>query len=182
MSRARNLNEPENWLRWLRACLADEGNPIRVPVGLKLGAITGQDRRVLGAVASCWSLYASSDDDGRHAALASIASLLHALQPQCHPFARELIAQSLDWSDRARLWPLVRPLAAVRKLCSKCGARMDEATLSCPDCPQGEGEPWPTDCGLSCHVCEGPCRATLMGDREHSLCPHCDGLAEMAGE
>ena len=31
-------------------------------------------------------------------------------QPQCRPFARELIAFAGDWPDRDKLWPLVQPL------------------------------------------------------------------------
>lgn len=74
-----------------------------------LGALTGQDARVLEAIAACWSLYASSDVDGGNAALAAIRALLPGMQPQCRHFARELIALALDWSDRDRLWPLVNP-------------------------------------------------------------------------
>jgi hypothetical protein len=117
---ARNLNAPEHWLAWLRGCLQDPGNPIRLPRpkyldhGPKsqqrptavLGMITGQDRRALGAVAACWALYAGSDDTGRAAALVAVRALLQGMQPQCRMFARELIAQSMDWSDRDRLWPL----------------------------------------------------------------------------
>jgi len=38
-----------------------------------------------------------------------VRSLLPAMQTKCRPFARELIAQALDWGDRDRLWPLVQP-------------------------------------------------------------------------
>lgn len=121
-SRAKNLNDPHHWLAWLRACLQDETSPIRLPrpkqsIGRKptsvLGMITGQDRRALSAVAACWSLYGGSDDAGRAGALMAIRALLPAMQGQCRMFARELIAQSLDWPDRERLWPLVQgPLVA----------------------------------------------------------------------
>jgi hypothetical protein len=72
-----------------------------------MGAITGQDRRVLSAISECWGLYASSDNAGQSAALAAVRVLLPAMQLQCYPFARELIAFTLDWPDRERLWPLV---------------------------------------------------------------------------
>lgn len=103
----RSLNEPSRWLSWLRACSRDAGSPIRLPG--PLGMLTGQDCRALGAVAYCWHLYASSDDDGAHGALEAVRALLPAMQPQCRPFARELIAQALDWKERERLWSLVRP-------------------------------------------------------------------------
>jgi hypothetical protein len=103
----------ETWEKWLRACLRDPSNPARIALfrdGLPtLGALTGQDKRALDAISACWELHSSSDEVGERAALQAIRSLLCALQPQCRPFARELIALSLDWPDRARLWPLVQP-------------------------------------------------------------------------
>ena len=102
----------ETWAKWLRACLRKPSNPVRValPGGVPtLGALTGQDKRALDAISACWELYSSSDDAGQHAALHAIRGLLAALQPQCRPLARELIAYSLDWSDRGRLWPFVQP-------------------------------------------------------------------------
>jgi hypothetical protein len=69
--------------------------------------LTGQDFRALAAIAACWKLYSGSDDEGGRAALDAVRALLAALQPQCRPFARELIPFALDWDDRARLWPLV---------------------------------------------------------------------------
>lgn len=104
---ARDLNAPEHWLAWMRACQKDPRSPFeaRGPLGM----ITGQDARALRAVAACWGLYAGSDDDGRAAALGAIRLLLPGMQLACWPFARELIAQQLDWSDRERLWPLVEP-------------------------------------------------------------------------
>jgi hypothetical protein len=72
-----------------------------------LGMLTEQDARALAAISRCWELYALSDAAGARAALAAIRALLPALQPQCRVFARELIAMSLDWDDRAKLWPLV---------------------------------------------------------------------------
>jgi hypothetical protein len=103
----------ESWEKWLRTCLRDPANPARIALfgdGLpSLGALTGQDKRVLDAISACWKLYSSSNESGESAAFQAIRSLLRALQPQCRPFARELIAFSLDWPDCARLWPLVQP-------------------------------------------------------------------------
>lgn len=93
------------WDQWLRACAKDPTSPARMPG--TLGMLTGQDSRALAAIAACWQLYASSDDDGAAAALAAIRALLHGMQPKCRPFARELIAFAMDWGDRERLWPLV---------------------------------------------------------------------------
>lgn len=98
-----NLNAPENWAKWIRACAKSPDH--RVPAQYaKLGMCTGQDNRALHAVAACWQLYCVSDDNGRAAAIVSIRWLLKAMQPCCHPIARELIAQQMDWSDRDRLW------------------------------------------------------------------------------
>jgi hypothetical protein len=103
-----DLNEPCNWLKWIRACAQDEGNPIKLPGSL--GMLTGQDKQALGAIAYCWHLYAISDDAGARGALDAVRALLPAMQPQCRLFARELVAQALDWDDRARLWDVVMTL------------------------------------------------------------------------
>ena len=101
------------WEKWLRACLRDPSNPARIALFRDrlptLGALTGQDKRALDAISACWELYSGGDASGESSALQAIRSLLPALQSQCRPFARELIAFSLDWPDRARLWPLVQP-------------------------------------------------------------------------
>ena len=117
MGRGKDWNAPENWLGWLRAVQKSESVPCeirRVP----LGAITGTDARVLRAIAALWHLCGYYPDDPAHqAALVGIRALLPCMQTSCHPFARELIAQALDWKDRATLWPLVAPrprLAPVR--------------------------------------------------------------------
>lgn len=72
-----------------------------------MGALTGQDMRALLAIAHVWELYAASDNDGRAASLDAVRALLDAMQPKCRLFAKELIAHSMDWTDRDRLWPLV---------------------------------------------------------------------------
>jgi len=107
MTRRKDLNAPEHWQSWIRACQRDIHSPTEVG-SLSLGILTGQDARALHAFAACLALYASSDDDGRAAAMISLNALLGGMQASCWPFVRELIAQQLDWHDRERLWPLIR--------------------------------------------------------------------------
>lgn len=95
----------QRWDQWIRACAKDPHSPARFPGSL--GMLTGQDARALEAISCCWELYAGGDAAGEKAAIEAIRALLPALQPQCRQFARELIAFSLDWSDRDRLWPVV---------------------------------------------------------------------------
>lgn len=102
----------QTWRQWLRACGRDPSNPAYSTCRHGLGALTGQDGWALTAISACWELYSASDEDGQRAALEAVRNLIAALQPQCHPFARELIACSLDWSDRERLWALVTQRAA----------------------------------------------------------------------
>jgi hypothetical protein len=66
--------------------------------------LTGQDSRALLAIAHCWELLAVSDGDGRAAAMGAVRHLLNGMQRKCWPLARELIAKSLDWGDRERIW------------------------------------------------------------------------------
>jgi hypothetical protein len=100
-----DMRGPTKWRAWLRACSKDPLTRAQLPGSLAM--LTGQDTRALDAIAACWVLYASSDDDGAAGALTAVRALLPALQPQCRGFARELIAWAMDWSDRAKLWPLV---------------------------------------------------------------------------
>lgn len=111
-SRAKDLNAPEHWLSWLRAC--QRGGPNH-PIDARgpLGAITGQDARALHAFAAAMALYCASDDNGRTGALCALRALLPAMQVCCWPFARELVAQQMDWSDRDRIWMQVRQLELV---------------------------------------------------------------------
>jgi hypothetical protein len=95
----------QTWDQWLRA-VAKEGRHVSWKPDM-LGALTGQDFRALAAIAKCWELYACSDDVGAKAALSAVRALLPAMQPQCRFFAKELIARSLDWKDRDRLWRVV---------------------------------------------------------------------------
>ncbi len=104
---ARNLNEPAHWLAWLKACASDEWMSKQLKLPGPLAMLTGQDVRVLGAIAYCWHLYARADRDGQLGALQAIHALLPGLQFQSRGFARELVAQSMEWTDRERLWALV---------------------------------------------------------------------------
>jgi hypothetical protein len=70
-----------------------------------LGMLTGTDARALKAIAHCWDLYAVADDPAL--VLAAIAMLLGTMQPKCWIFAKELIAHTLDWADRDRVWRLL---------------------------------------------------------------------------
>lgn len=85
------MKTPEH-LKWLKAN------------GHDLGAFTGTDIRALAAVAATWELYAYTGDDE---VLLAIGLLTRRMQRKTRPFARELAAFVMDWSDRDRLWPLV---------------------------------------------------------------------------
>jgi hypothetical protein len=110
--------------------------------GHALGALTGQDARALSAIAHCWELYAVGDDAGRFGALDAVRSLLRAMQPQCHSFARELIARSLDWDDRERVWAMLKlddepdenTRAAFDGQCELCHEPIDGQGLCHPFC------------------------------------------------
>ena len=93
----------QTWDQWLRACSRDQNSPARIARGA-LGAVTGTDARALRAIAACWDVYAYTAEP---AVLDAVSALLTTLQPQCWRFARELIARSLDWSDRDRVWSLL---------------------------------------------------------------------------
>ncbi len=97
----------QTWEQWLRTCSKDPTSPARVAAHA-LGALTGQDRRALAAIACCWELYAGSDTTGQLAALEGVRRLLPAMQPGCRYLARELVAFTLDWTDRDRVWLLVQ--------------------------------------------------------------------------
>jgi len=96
----------QTWQSWARTCAADPDSPSNLSKG-SLGALTGQDTRALDAIVACWGLYAASDKDGQRGALGAVRALLPAMQPSTRWIAMELIPYALDWSDRARLWPLV---------------------------------------------------------------------------
>jgi hypothetical protein len=124
---------PQKWRAWLAACIRDGQNPIEFRGSL--GMLTGQDARALEAIAACWELYASSDDDGRRAALEAVRSLLRGMQPKCWPFARELIARSMEWDDRYRLWSLVTQTGdPMRCTVAMFEASSDTAGTPCKKC------------------------------------------------
>jgi hypothetical protein len=91
-------------LDWLRACEEDSHTRAELPGPVAM--ITGTDAAVLRAIAECWKV-AGRGGECQRGALVAVRALLPAMQPKCRLFARELIAFALDWSDRARLWPLV---------------------------------------------------------------------------
>jgi hypothetical protein len=112
-ARTKDLNAPHNWREWLVACSRDEWSSQKVNLPGSLAMLTGQDCRVLGAIAHCWSLYATSDNAGGLGALRAVQALLPGLQPKCHGFARELIAQAMDWHNREQLWRVVSSPEAI---------------------------------------------------------------------
>jgi hypothetical protein len=102
-SRAKNLNAPEHWLAWLRAGQKDPDSPLQARGSL--GALTGTDMRVMGAIAAALAVRGYDET----AALEAVRALLPVMQAQCWPFARELFAQQGNWEDRDTYWPLVVP-------------------------------------------------------------------------
>jgi len=87
------------WLQWARAVAADPLSPSRIDPQM-IGAMTGQDMRVMSAIAACWQVYANADNAGRRGAIVAIYALLPALQPRSRFIARELIPWAMDWSFR----------------------------------------------------------------------------------
>lgn len=79
----------------------------------ELGMLTGQDRLALEAIAACWELL-SQDRAACRAALESAVALLPAMQEKCWPLAKELIARSMDWGDRERVWKEVEAIVGDR--------------------------------------------------------------------
>lgn len=146
-----NLHQ-QKWRQWLRACAKNPDHHQSQIRGLDLAMLTGQDARALEAIATCWNLYASSDDDGQRGALAAVRALLPAMQAKCRPFARELIAWALDWHDRERLWSLVAPEEAKRvpkpvemPMSQHCGVHGDHK-----NCP-GTTTLGTKSCRCACH-------------------------------
>jgi|GEM_PF-1901349 len=104
----------EQWERWLSTAARDSSSSQRLGVPRErngrpaFGILTGHDRRALNAIAALWDLYAGAGDEaGQRAALTAVRWVASTMQEQAKPFARELIARSLDWGDRDRLWQLV---------------------------------------------------------------------------
>jgi len=98
----------QTWKQWARLVEKDPESPSCLRNGV-LGALTGQDVRVLDAFVACLKLYACSDHDGRFGALSAVRALLPAMQDSTRWIARELIPFVLEWDDRERLWPRMVP-------------------------------------------------------------------------
>jgi hypothetical protein len=94
------------WMRWIRAAAKDDEERLGFPASA-LDVCTSLDIRALTAVAACWELYTVADESGEQAALQCVRELLTAMEPSCWIFARALIARSMDWRDRDRVWPMV---------------------------------------------------------------------------
>lgn len=77
------------WIRWLEA------------QGHDLAGLTGTDVRALAAVAACWELAVVVGVDRVWPMVRT--GLLPFVQGKYHTLAIELVARSLDWSDRDRL-------------------------------------------------------------------------------
>lgn len=90
------------WRQWLKACEKDKSTHAELPGSLAM--LTGTDARALDAISACWVLYAHSRNPH---VLPAVTLLLRLMQPKCRPFARELIAWAMDWSDREKLWSVV---------------------------------------------------------------------------
>lgn len=105
-SRARNLNDPQHWLAWLKACQKDEWSSQKLRLPGSLGMLTGSDVRGITAIAHCWPIYVHAAE--RHGVIVAVRALLSTtVQNKCWGFARELIAQSMDWHDREPVWDRV---------------------------------------------------------------------------
>ena len=87
----------EDPLRWLKAN------------GHDLAGLTGSDTLALRAIAALWELYAV---ERKSMVLPAVTLVLAHLQPKYHFFAKQLIAYSMDWSDREHLWSVVAPIGA----------------------------------------------------------------------
>lgn len=122
---AKNLNAPEHWAAWIKACQKDPRSPLEARGSL--GMVTGQDRRALHAVAALWDVYLGSDDQGAAAAMAALSAVLPAMQEKCWPFARELAAQQGEWEYRETHWPRVMANVKARRVVWR-GSVMDLAT------------------------------------------------------
>jgi hypothetical protein len=93
------------WVKWLRAVARNPAEPAG-PLP-PVAALTGQDFRALAAIATCWELHFAGDGAAQRGAIEAVRSLLPAMQRQCWPFARALIAYAGDWTHVEQLWPRV---------------------------------------------------------------------------
>jgi hypothetical protein len=148
---AKNLNAPQHWAAWIVACQKDEWSSKRLGPLPAAAALTGTDVRALNAIAHCWALYPVCD--GQLSVIMAVRALLLSLQPKCWPFARVLIAQSMDWPDCDKVWrrvtetwpgDILTEAAALEHVCWKrseiCGQPMPCRNGPCIWC---KGEPRP---------------------------------------
>lgn len=70
-----------------------------------IAALTGTDFRCLEAIDRLWEAHSFADHPER--IICAIALVALEMQDSTRPLAREVLAHSKDWGDRARLWPLV---------------------------------------------------------------------------
>lgn len=120
-----SVNEP---LRWL----ASNGH--------NLAPLTGTDRKALLAIAACWDLFAYTRS---LRTLHAIQALLTQMQPTTAPITRDLIARSMDWSDRERYWPQVwgqQEMATVVVDGARASARRDIARALATAAASVEGQ------------------------------------------
>lgn len=103
------MTKKVTWLQWARAVAADPHSPSRIEPRM-LGALTGQDMRVLSAVAACWQLYSNADNAGRRGAIVAVYALMPAMSQQARFVAREIIPFALDWSFRDTVWAQIEKL------------------------------------------------------------------------
>jgi hypothetical protein len=126
------------WMKWIRACHRDPKTRVQFPDCGKqspFAPLTGQDSRVLSAIAACWQLYSSGDAAAERAALESVRNLLPAMQPKCWWIARELIAMVMDWDDREKLWNLVskpRVSSSISIDGTELSGALDRLRMGCP--------------------------------------------------
>ena len=97
------MMKKQTWLQWARVVACDPHSPSRIEPQM-IGALTGQDMRLLSAVAACWQVYANADNAGRRGALVAVFALLPAMTCTAKFVARELIPYALDWSFRDTVW------------------------------------------------------------------------------
>lgn len=107
----RNANGSEH-AKWLKAN------------GHSLAPLTGTDARALAAIAACWTLY-SVERDPR--VLDAIATLVQVMQAKTRPLAGALIPWAMDWSDEARLWPMIE--RAVERVDAYAAGRLARRVL-----------------------------------------------------
>jgi hypothetical protein len=138
---ARQTTKRAEWARWLAA------------QGHDLAGLTGTDVHVLAAITACWELAGIVGLD-RVWPIVQVG-LLPLMQAKYHALAIELVARSLDWSDRDRLRLLSKsshPVVVLgdrlaeassilamfvtqQRVCAAGCGGIDHASKHGPDCP-----------------------------------------------